>query len=29
LGEIAHRCPVNQTLLREVKITQTLRRAGG
>ena len=28
LGEIAHRCPVNQTLLREVKITQTLRRAG-
>jgi len=27
LGEIAHRCPVNQTLLREVKITQTLRRA--
>lgn len=29
LGEIAHRCPVNQTLLREVKITQTLRRAAG
>jgi putative redox protein len=28
LAEIAHRCPVNQTLLREVKITQTLRRAG-
>jgi putative redox protein len=27
LGEIAHRCPVNQTLLHEVKITQTLRRA--
>ena len=27
LGEIAHRCPVNQTLLREVHITQTLRRA--
>src|SRR6266567_4544522 len=27
LGEIAHRCPVNQTLLREVKITQTPRRA--
>jgi putative redox protein len=27
LGEIAHRCPVNQTLLREVKITQTLRQA--
>jgi putative redox protein len=26
LGEIAHRCPVNQTLLREVRITQTLRR---
>jgi putative redox protein len=25
LGEIAHRCPVNQTLLQEVKITQTLR----
>lgn len=27
LAEIAHRCPVNQTLLHEVKITQTLRRA--
>jgi putative redox protein len=27
LSEIAHRCPVNQTLLREVKITQTLRQA--
>lgn len=29
LGEIAHRCPVNQTLLREVRITQTIRPAGG
>src|ERR1043166_1636729 len=31
LGEIAHRCPVNQTLLREVRITQRLRlaEAGG
>jgi putative redox protein len=28
LGEIAHRCPVNQTLLREIRITQTVRRAG-
>jgi putative redox protein len=28
LGEIAHKCPVNQTLLREVRITQTVRRAG-
>lgn len=28
LGEIAHRCPVNQTLMREVKITQSVRRAG-
>jgi len=27
LGEIAHRCPVNQTLLREVRITQQIRRA--
>jgi putative redox protein len=27
LGEIAHRCPVNQTLLHEVRITQRLRRA--
>jgi uncharacterized OsmC-like protein len=25
LGEIARRCPVNQTLLREVPVTQTLR----
>jgi uncharacterized OsmC-like protein len=29
LGEIAHRCPVNQTLLHEIHITQTVRRAGG
>jgi uncharacterized OsmC-like protein len=28
LSEIAHRCPVNQTLLREVRITQKLRRVG-
>jgi putative redox protein len=27
LGEIAHRCPVNQTLLREIHITQSMRRA--
>jgi putative redox protein len=27
LGEIAHRCPVNQTLLREIRITQQIRRA--
>jgi putative redox protein len=27
LGEIAHRCPVNQTLLNEVKVTQTVRQA--
>jgi putative redox protein len=26
LGEIAHRCPVNQTLLREIRITQSIRR---
>jgi putative redox protein len=25
LGEIAHRCPVNQTLLREIRITQAIR----
>jgi putative redox protein len=25
LGEIAHRCPVNQTLLREIQITQRIR----
>jgi putative redox protein len=25
LGEIAHRCPVNQTLLREIRITQSIR----
>jgi putative redox protein len=28
LDEIAHRCPVNQTLLREIRITQTLRKVG-
>jgi putative redox protein len=27
LGEIAHRCPVSQTLLREIHITQSTRRA--
>jgi putative redox protein len=27
LGEIAHRCPVNQTLLKGVRITQQIRRA--
>jgi putative redox protein len=27
LGEIAHRCPVSQTLLREIRITQSVRRA--
>ena len=28
LGEIAHKCPVNQTLLREVQITQAVRHVG-
>jgi uncharacterized OsmC-like protein len=28
LGEIAHKCPVNQTLLREIRITQAVRHVG-
>ena len=28
LNEIAHRCPVNQTLLREIQISQSLRKVG-
>lgn len=29
LGEIAHRCPVNQTLLREIRITQRITQTKG